>query len=259
MARVIGMKALAVLAIVVATAALLAESARAQGVVLPLPPEDQQVITTLLGPIVGQALPSNVIDHASTYFPLNERTSTYNVTGGRHAGATQTLGVAKVMRPNGNSAWRFEMSPSLSAFISPSGEDLMMPSLSDTKQGIAVITTPANPFVLKGMKPGETRTYTQQVAVYALDDPGDQEFSGSLDGAYTYVGAFRVTVPAGTFDTVLLRLKVHGKIGPVHTHDVAYYFLAPNKGVVAMISQEDARAFWIIHVDTTSGRVLASD
>jgi hypothetical protein len=28
--------------------------------------------------------------------------------------------------------------------------------------------------------------------------------------------------------------------------------------VVAMISQEDATAFWIIHIDTTSGKVLTS-
>jgi hypothetical protein len=29
-------------------------------------------------------------------------------------------------------------------------------------------------------------------------------------------------------------------------------------GVVAMISQEDAEAFWIIHLDSSSGRVLAA-
>jgi len=227
---------------------------------MPLPAADQQVIAAQLGSIVGDALPSKPLDKASTYFPLHERTAIYNVTGGRHAGAVQKLGVAKVSRPDGKSAWRFEMSPSLSAFLNQvDGGDLMMPSLSDAKQGIVVITTPANPFVLRGMKPGETRSYAQQVAVYALDDPGDQEYSGSLTGAYTYVGTYRVNVPAGTFDCVLLRLKVHGKIGPVHTQDMAYYFLSPGKGVIAMINQEDARAFWIIHIDTTSGRVLASD
>jgi hypothetical protein len=28
--------------------------------------------------------------------------------------------------------------------------------------------------------------------------------------------------------------------------------------VVAMISREDVEAFWIIHIDTTTGKVLAS-
>ena len=82
---------------------------------------------------------------------------------------------------------------------------------------------------------------------------------GSLRGAYTYVGTYQVTVPAGSYKAVLLRLKCEGKVGPAHTHDTAYYFFAPGKGVVAMISQEDATAFWIIHIDTTSGKVLIAN
>ena len=35
----------------------------------------------------------------------------------------------------------------------------MVPAVTDTGEGVVVITTPANPFVLKGMKPGETRSY----------------------------------------------------------------------------------------------------
>ena len=236
------------------------QPAYAQGPVLALPSEDQEVITRQLGPIVQSALPSEPIEDVSVYFPLRERSATYHVTGGRHIGSQQTLGVSQIALPDGKSTWRFEMSPSLSAFISESPDgDLMMPSLSDVKQGIVVVTSPANPFVLKGMQPGETRTYAQHVAVYALEDPSDEEYSGSLNGAYTYIGTYQIAVPAGTFQTVLLRLKSHGKIGPVHTHDSAYYFLAPGKGMVAMISQEDAVAFWIFHIDSTAGRVLAAD
>jgi hypothetical protein len=55
-----------------------------------------------------------------------------------------------------------------------------------------------------------------------------------------------------------MRLKCEGKVGPAHTQDSAYYFFAPEIGVVAMISQEDATAFWIIHIDTSSGKVLIS-
>ena len=58
------------------------------------------------------------------------------------------------------------------------------------------------------------------------------------------------------FDT--MEKAVEGKVGPAHTTDTAYYFFAPQVGVVAMISQEDVEAFWIIHIDTASGKVLAS-
>jgi len=234
--------------------------ARADDVVLPLPPADRQMITAKLGSIVGKALPSKPIEDVSVYFPLQEKATNYQVTAGPNAGKTQTLGLAKTKRPGGKLAWRFQFSPSLAGFIhqTPQG-DLIVPAVTDTGEGVVVITTPANPFVIKGMKPGETRSYSQQVSVIELDDPADQEYSGSLHGTYTYVGTYQVTVPAGSYEAVLLRLKCEGKVGPAHTHDTAYYFFAPGKGVVAMISQEDATAFWIIHIDTTSGKVLIAN
>jgi len=239
---------------------LASESAGAQSVVLPLPPEDQRMIAAQLGPVVGKALPGTAIEDVSTYFPLQEKASLYQVTAGCDTGKTQTLGLTKVRRPNGESAWRFQFSPSLAGFLRQTPEgDLVMPAVGDTGDGVVVVTTPANPFVVKGMKPGETRYYVQQVVVYALDDLADQEYSGSLNGSYTYLGAYQVTVPAGTYQAVLFRLKCEGKVGPAQTHDTAYYFFAPGRGVVAMINQEEATAFWIIHIDTTSGEVLTAN
>jgi hypothetical protein len=237
---------------------LLTRSAKAQAVVLQLPAGDQQTILAQLGPgVVGSPLPSKPIDNPSIYFPLQDAVSIYQVIAGPNAGKTQTLGVAKVRRPSPKSAWRFQMSPTLAGFIhqTPSG-DLMMPAISDTGEGVVVITTPANPFVLKSMKAGESRSYVQKVVVNELDDPSDQEYSGSLHASYTYLGTYQVTVPAGVYGAVLFRLKCDGKVGPAATHDTAYYFFAPGKGVVAMISQENATAFWLIHIDTRSGKVL---
>ena len=234
-------------------------SAGADGAVLPLPPDDQQETAARLGSgVVGKAVPSKTIDDPSVYFPLREKAQTYQVTTGSKAGSTQVLHVAKKTRPNGKLAWRFELSPSLAAFIgqSPAG-DLTMPAVTDTDEGVVVVTTPANPFVLKGMKPGETRSFSQAVSVNYLDAPTERDYSGSLTGTYTYVGTYEVTVPAGVYDAVLLRLKCEGKVGPAHAQDTAYYFLAPGMGVVAMISQEDVEAFWIIHIDTKAGKVLA--
>jgi hypothetical protein len=150
-----------------------------------------------------------------------------------------------------------QLSPSLDGFIhqTPQG-DLMMPTLVDSREGLVIVTTPASPFVLNGMKPGETRSFTQQVSVNALDDPSDQEYSGTLNCAYTYLGTYQVSIPAGTFASVLFRLKTEGRIGPAHTNDTAYYFFAPNVGPIALILQEDAVAFWILHLDTTNGKVL---
>jgi len=233
--------------------------ARAQGTVLPLPPEDEQEITRLLGPgVVGQALPSQPIGDSTSYFPLQERTSVFQVKSGPNQGDQQTLRTLKGRRPNGNPAWRFELSPTLAGFLKEASGGLMMPAVSDSGEGVVVVTTPANPFLVEGMKPGETQSFSQKVSVNYLDDPTDQRYSGTLSGTYTYVGTYQVTVPAGTYPAILLRLKYSGKVGPADTQDTAYYFFAPGVGVVAMISQEDVEAFWIIHIDSKSGKVLSS-
>jgi hypothetical protein len=232
----------------------------ADGVVLPLPPADQQVLNAMLGPgVVGQALPSAPITDVSIYFPLQERTYTYQVTSGKKAGQTQQLAVARGSRPSGNPAWRFALSPSLAGFIQQtSSGDLLMPAVSDSGEGVVVISTPPNPFLLNGMQPGDSRTVSQAVSVNYLDDPTKQDYSGTLNATYTYVGTYQVTVPAGTYQAILARLKCEGKVGPAHTDDTAYYLFAPQVGVVAMVSQEDVEAFWIIHIDTKSGKVLMS-
>jgi hypothetical protein len=230
------------------------------GVVLPLPAEDEKEIVKHLGTgVVGKALPSKTIDDPSEYFPLQERDLAYRITAGKEAGTTQTLHIQKGKRPNGNPAWRFGLTPSLDGYIQQTGDgNLMMPAVSDTDEGVIIITTPANPFVLKGMKPGESRPLTQTVVVNYLDEPTKTDYSGNLTGDYTYIGTYQVTVPAGTYNAILTRLKYHGKVGPAETEDTAYYFFAPDVGVVALINQEDVEAFWIIHIDTTTGKVLGS-
>ena len=229
------------------------------GPVLPLPPEDQKELTTHLGAgVVGKALPSEPIGDPGDYFPLQERSHSYLVTAGKNAGKTQKLEVAKRNRPGGDPAWKTALSPSLAAFVNQvESGDLMMAAVADTDHDVLVVSTPANPFLLKGMKPGETRKFEQKVEVDYLDDPARLDYSGTMNGEYTYVGTYEVTVPAGTFPAVLLRTKVEGKVGPAHTQDTAYYFFSPKIGVVAMVSQEDVEAFWIINIDTTIGKVLS--
>lgn len=154
----------------------------------------------------AEALPSEPITDASIYFPFQEHAASYLVTGGPKAGSTQSLGMAKGQRPDGEPAWRLQLSPSQNAFVRQTADgDVLMPAVSDIGGGVVIITTPPNPFLLEGMKPGESRTFTQSVAVNYLDNPTREDYSGSLTSTYTYIGTYRVTVPAGTYDAILLR------------------------------------------------------
>ena len=232
--------------------------ALADGVVLQLPAKDQQMLAAKLGPgVVGKALQSKAVDPL-VYFPLQDRKLTYLVTSGPYAGNAQTLGLAKLRRAGGASAWRFQLSPTLAGFVrATAAGDLMMPAVSDSGEGVVVLTTPANPFLPKGIKPGESRSVSQTVSVNHLDDPTDQEYSGSLSGTYTNLGTYQVTVPAGTYEAVVFRFECEGKVGPAHTQDTAYYVFAPGVGAIAMVSQEDVTAFWLFHIDTSTGKVLS--
>lgn len=233
--------------------------ARAQGVVLALPAPDAAILAKKLGAgVVGAALPSTPLDDPSVYFPLAAKGRPYYVTNGDKIGQTVQLTVSRGTRPNGTLAWRFELSPTVAAFLRPTaGGDLLTTAIVDAGAGLVVVTTPANPFLLKGMQPGESRDLAQTVSVKYLDDPGDQKYAGTLSGTFTYLGTYQVTVPAGTFPAVLMRHHYTGSIGPADTQDTSYYLLAAGVGVVAMISQEDIEAFWIVHIDTSTGKVLA--
>ena len=112
----------------------------ADGVVLPLPPEDQQEIAARLGAgVLGQALPSTPITDPSVYFPLQPQALSYLVTAGKNAGNTQTLKVAKRNRPDGTPAWRFGISPTLAGFVRQTvAGDLTMPAVTDSDEGVVV-------------------------------------------------------------------------------------------------------------------------
>lgn len=248
--------AAAVLALVYAAAG----DATAQGPVLPLPAADQQQLTNFLGAgVVGQALPCQPITDPTALFPLQPRSRTYQLTSGANAGNTEVLTLSQARRPSGLPAWRLGLSPVLVGFLNNDPQrGLVMPALTDTAEGFLVLSTPPSLFLPRDCPPGQSKPFTHKIAANYLDDPTDTAHSGSLSGQLTYVGCYQVTVPAGTFPAVLTRHHSTGSVGPATVEDTSWTFFAPGVGIVAMVTQEDVAAFWIYHVDTTTGKVLVS-
>jgi len=237
---------------------LLSTTAWAEDVVLPLPPEDEQALAKRLGPhVVGEALPCKPIDDPSTLFPFHEEQVTYKFTSGKNTGKTQTFALTKVDRPNGKFVWRVQLAPTLVGYLRQAKDgEIEMPAVEDTGEGMLVLANPGNPFLPKHLKPGETRTYSQKVSVRYVDDLTDEQYSGTLKTDYTYVGTYRLTVPAGTFDAILMRNTVDGKVGPAKNRGTSYNLFAPGVGLVAMILQQKVSAFWIYNIDAAGGKVL---
>jgi hypothetical protein len=232
----------------------------AEDTALTLPDADRKILAEHLGAdIIGEPLPSKPIYAPDRLFSFAHVPVTYRFTSGRNKGKTQTLVPTKVERPGGKTVWRVPLAPSLIGFLKqmPDG-DIVMPAVEDTGAEALVVSTPANLFISKGMKPGETRRFVQQVSVRYLDDIDDEQWSGKLEADFTYVGTYRTKVPAGTFDAVLLRTTVEGKVGPARTRATSYSLFAPGVGLVAMILQQRVTAFWIYNANGAGGKILIS-
>ena len=133
-----------------------------------------------------------------------------------------------------------------------------MPAVTDTAEGFLILTTPPSQFLPRLLSPGQSKAFTHKIAANYLDNPTDTDHSGSLTGQLTYVGCYQLTVPTGTFPAVLTRHHSTGSVGPASVEDTSWAFFSPGVGIVAMGTQEDVAAFWIYHVDTTTGKVLVS-
>jgi hypothetical protein len=116
--------------------------------------------------------------------------------------------------------------------------------------------TPAQPIFLAGIAPGETRNFTTNVSVADLSRPDVQSHSGKLNIEFTYVGAFRLHVPAGTIDAILIKTHLTGKVGPANIQDTIYRFFAKNSGPVAAVEANDVSAMFVYHEKTRVGKVL---
>jgi hypothetical protein len=112
--------------------------------------------------------------------------------------------------------------------------------------------------MLQGMAPGQERKEKLGVKVSDLSSPDDVNHEGSLDVNCRYIGAYKVNVPAGSFDAVLMKWTFKGKVGPASVDDTQYRFFAPDVGVVAAVEQLDVSAVLVYNRHKKVARVLAA-
>ena len=105
--------------------------------------------------------------------------------------------------------------------------------------------SPPEPLLLTGMRPGDARKLEIDVTVHPMSNPSKLRYRGHLSLEYRMLGRWQVTVPAGTFDTVLLSWDYDGKVGPANVREKNYWFIAPGVGPVAILTREDVTAMLI--------------
>ena len=235
----------------------LAEEAT-EGNVIELPAKDRAFLEQILGEgVVGKAVAGSSISDPITFFPLKDGTWVYRITSGKDKNKSVQQRLTRLMQDKSGSSWRQASGTNSVVYLLKTANGAVeIVSTEDQQQGVISRYLPREPITLPGMNPGDTKLMKTEVKVYDLSHPDHLAHSGSLSILYSYVGAYEVTVPAGTFQAALFKWDYKGKVGPARVEDVQYRFFTEDVGTLAMIEKTDVTALLVYREHTKIGKVL---
>jgi len=227
------------------------------GVALELTKSDREALAILGEGVVGKALPAVPLHDTAQVMPLREGEWVYRITAGANKGTRQQVAIAKAKGKKEQDLWQRTIKGDAAEFFSVDGRGaIKLMSETDLTQNVITRYTPMFPIMFDGMKPGETSEVETAVNVYALHDPTDLKYKGRLKVSHTYVGAYELTVPAGKYETVLIRSSYTGKVGPADVTDGGYVFYAQGVGIVASLERMHVTACLFYDKRTKTPKVL---
>jgi len=240
---------------------LAAHAAGAADAVVPLPPAVKTQLDKYLGPgVVGDAIPSPPLMAADGYLPPKGTAITYRVLEEGEKPRTETHKVEATANPKFAPGWRYSVDPVGAMYFQPSSDGgAMIVGEEDLDNKVLSRFSPGQPLMITGLKAGESRQVAVNVEVSDLSKPDKVTHKGNLTITYTYVGAYKVTVPAGSFDAQLIRWDYKGEVGPADIEQTDFRFIAPHAGMVAMIQSKHISAMLIYNDKTKLGKLLQAN
>lgn len=228
------------------------------GAEIELPTADRTFLEQILGKnVVGNAVVGTPISDPLTFFPLEEGTWVYRVTSGKNKGKSVQHVLTRLKRDPSGGSWREAWGPNLVLFFLKTKDGAVeIVSSEDLQEGVISRYSPREPILLANMNPGDTKHLKTAVKVYDLSHPDHLTHKGFMNITYSYVGAYEVKVPAGTFKASLFKWQYEGKVGPAKVQDIQYRFFAEDVGTVAMIERTDVTALLFYQQHTKIGKVL---
>ncbi len=236
-------------------------SARAEteGKVIPLPPEVAKNLELLGEGVVGKAVPAPDFHDAEKILNILPGVWKYKIVAGGEDGAKQRTETYTETEPyKGNKAWKRALGVQYIEYIHVDSDGNFVkhsqdaPELGYTTDFTPGITVPID------LKPGETQTHENMLRAFKT---GQRDKKGGYKGKainnITYVGAYEVTTPAGTWPAVLVENSFTIKIGPASVSDKVYIFVAPGIGRIAEVEVTNISAILIYHAHTKIAKVLS--
>jgi hypothetical protein len=218
--------------------------------------DEQALLTDLLGRgALGDAVAGSPL--TSSFAPLREGTWTYRIVGGDDQGQNERHVVTRLQGDPSGADWQYAVGArSVQRIKQTDDGSLVFINQDDLDQGVISRYTPPEPGLLVGMAPGDSKSFSIGVKVSDLSSPQDVSHEGRLALTYSYLGAYRINTPAGSYDAALIKWAYNGKVGPASVDDTQYRFFADNVGMVASVDKLNVSAFLLYKKNTKFGKLL---
>jgi hypothetical protein len=233
-------------------------TAGAADAVMPLPADVRADLDKYLGVgVVGDPIASPPLMIADDYLPPLGTAMTYRVIEKDEPARNETHMVRATTDPPFAPGWRYARDPAGALYLQKAGDGgAVVVGEEDRDNEVISRFTPGEPLLIAGLKPGESRTVAVKVQVAALSKPKKVTHKGALSITYTYIGTYKLTLPAGRFEAQLIKWEYRGSVGPADIEQTDYRFLAPHAGLVAMIESRHISAMLIYNDKTKLGKLL---
>ena len=223
---------------------------------LTLPDADRLAIETSLGKgSLGPPVSAPSIDEPSEWFPAYTGTKLFQVTQGPYAGSQQTVEWTPAKAKGLSGRYQFGQEEVILLRTDKKGS-LVIEGVEDIQAESVTRYDPPEPFLLQGLAPGEHQQTRMSIKVFSAQDPKEVTHQGELHVTYEYLGACRLTVPAGSFDTAVTKSTFSGKVGPAKIEDIQYRFFAQKVGLVATIENRQVSALLVYQSNKSVAKVL---
>jgi hypothetical protein len=228
-----------------------------QGKVVPLSAENQKALALLGKGVVGKALPAHPIEDAGKFLDLQAGPHTFKIVAGKDQGKTQVETYSSLGAKNGSQHWKRTIGDQYDEFLTLSAGAGAKTAETEKEHGYRATFDPPMHEHL-GIAPGESVNLESKLRVSTEKDPSKIKYTGKMNSKLTYVGAYQVTVPAGSFEAILVKLDVKIHVGPADVEDTQYTFFAKGVGKVAEIEALRIAAALIYHSQSKTAKVLVT-
>ena len=228
------------------------------GAIVKLPEIDRNAIEMSLGKgSIGPAIGTQAIEDPSRFVTLTPTTKWFRIVQGLNSGTLQRYQFFPASKSSTRPGGWYQAGDEEKGFLEMQDDgSLVVTGVEDMQSESVTHYDPPEPFLPKGLAPGEHRVVRMSVRVHSARRSEEITHRGELTVNFQYLGAFRLTVPAGTFDAVLMKSTFSGHIGPAKLEDVQYRFFATNAGLLATIENRQVSAYLIYQSDTEMAKVL---